>query len=99
MKIIIANENGTMGYTCYENEDEDQQQMAANLRRINVLFWAGTKKIHVFYLNQEALINELNAFIDSPLAEYSDIHKAKLFMGLGFLEYILKLESINIVLL
>jgi hypothetical protein len=86
MKILIANDNGTMGYMCYESED--QKQFSSHLRRINVLFWAGTKKSHVFYLNQGALINDLNLFIGSSLADYSEIHKAKEFMGLGFLKYI-----------
>ena len=86
MKIIIANENETMGYMCYENEE--QQHISSNLRRINILFWAGKKKIHVFYNNQEALIKELKMYVGSPLAEHSAIHKAKEFMGLGFLEYI-----------
>ena len=55
MKIIIANDSETMGYTCYENEE--QQHLPSNMRRINVVFWAGEKTIHVYYKNREALIN------------------------------------------
>lgn len=91
MKIIIANDSETMGYTCYENEE--QQHIPSNMRRINVVFWAGEKTIHVYYKNREALINELNMFVGSPLSKHSEIHKAKEFMGLGFLEYIRELAS------
>ena len=87
MKIIIANNNesGTMGYMCYENEE--QQQIPPNMRRINVVFWAGDKKSHVYYDNQDALIRDLEMFVGSPLSRYSEIHKAKEFMGLAFFEY------------
>ena len=88
MKVIISDDCGTMGYTCYENEE--QQHIPSNMRRINVVFWAGEKKSHVYYNNQEALINELKLFVGSPLSEYSEIHKAKEFMGLAFLEYMRK---------
>jgi hypothetical protein len=78
MEIIIADEQDTIGYVCYKTQSD--------IKGIYVLLWAATKTIKIYYHSQEALINEMKMFVGSPLTEHSEIHKAKEFMGLAFLE-------------
>ena len=90
MPIIIANDNGTMGYVCYENVD--QQHVPSNMRQIYVKFWAG-QTIKVYYDTLEKLTNEMKMFVGTPLAKHSEIHNAKEFMALELLEYVSKTSS------
>lgn len=88
MQIIITKDNGPMGYVCYENEG--QQHMPSNMRKIYVKFWTGPTTIKVYYDTLEKLTNEMKMFVGTPLAKSSEIHKAKEFMALDLLEYVSK---------
>lgn len=85
MKILISDENESMGYICYEYECE--QSIPPATRRLFVVFWAGENTKRVVYSCQRRFAEEMQLFVGSNLAEYSELHKAKEFVGAAFLNW------------
>ena len=79
MRIIVANDNGTMGYVCWQRDLNGQ---------IYVRVWAGEKTQQFCYNTQCDLLIDMKMFVGTPLSASSDINKAKEFMGLDFIEFV-----------
>ena len=90
MSILLSNEcsvNG-WGYICSEHED-DKHLLVEN-RRILVTFWLKDNShdaLKRMFPSQDVLYTQMQIFIKSPLADYSDRHRAKAFMGREFIQY------------
>lgn len=90
MSILLTNEcsvNG-WGYICREH-DADSHLSVEN-RRILVSFWVkdgSNDAIRTVFPSRETLYNQMQIFVKSPLAEYSDRHRAKAYMGREFIQY------------
>jgi hypothetical protein len=90
MSVLLTNEcqvNG-WGYICSEHEDDSHLPMEA--RRILVTFWlkdARQDALKRIFPSRETLYKQMLIFVKSPLANYSDRHRSKAFMGREFIEY------------
>lgn len=98
MNIYIANENDTMGYVCYEHEEDSH--LPSDHRRVVAHFWAKDapegfptrdSNVHrckkVWFTTKRNFYENMKVFVGSDLAEYTDLHKAKAFMGHDFIQY------------
>ena len=73
-------------YICSEYELD--RHLPAENRRILVSLWVKDNKVkRTVFDSQESLFHQMQVFVKSPLADYSDIHRAKAFMGREFIQY------------
>lgn len=86
--VALSPDEFGYGYICSEYEVD--YHLPAEKRRILVSLWCKDEnqvmKKTVFD-SQESLFYQMQVFVKSPLADYSDIHRAKAFMGREFIQY------------
>ena len=82
MSILLSNDcpvNG-WGYICSEHVEDS----------ILVTFWVKDgqhEALKRVFPTSENLYKQMQIFVKSPLADYSDRHRAKAFMGREFIQY------------
>jgi hypothetical protein len=86
MSIFVANENDIMGYVCYEHEEDNH--LPSDHRRTVAQFWVKDQPCKkVCFTTKKSFYEHMKVFVGSDLAEYTDLHKAKSFMGHDFIQY------------
>ena len=90
MSLLLTNECAIAGcgYMCSEYDVDNQ--IPIEDRRILVTLWINdinqeTKK--TVFPSQESLYQQMQVFVKSPLADYSDMHRSRAFMGREFIQY------------
>jgi hypothetical protein len=90
MSLLLTNEciiTGC-GYKCCEYETDSD--LPSEDRRILVTLWVNNELIPEMkrvFPSQESLYQQMLVFVKSPLADYSDMHRSKAFMGREFIQY------------
>jgi len=90
MSILLSNECSVNGYGYICSEYEEDNHLPVELRRILVSFWLKDCKhdaLKRVFTSQESLYNQMLTFVKSPLADFSDRHRAKAFMGREYIQY------------
>ena len=90
MSVLVTNKCPITGcgYICSEYEIDNH--LPIEDRRILVALWlkhdnqVTTKTV---FPSQESLYRQMQVFVKSPLADYSDMHRSKAFMGREFIQY------------
>jgi len=90
MSLLLTNECTITGcgYKCSEYEVDNN--IPAEKRRILVSLWVKDENQEVkktVYDSQDSLFYQMQVFVKSPLADYSDMHRSKAFMGREFIRY------------
>uniref|UniRef100_A0A6C0IAV8 Uncharacterized protein n=1 Tax=viral metagenome TaxID=1070528 RepID=A0A6C0IAV8_9ZZZZ len=90
MSLLLTNECITTrcGYKCCEYETDSD--LPSEDRRILVTLWVNNELIQEMkrvFPSQKSLYQQMLVFVKSPLADYSDMHRSKAFMGREFIQY------------